>query len=373
MIDFDLNSYLNTHSPGYVIEIYNNNETAEYVYGNKALIPNKEKTTKDTLYDIASLTKVFTATITYIAYEEKLIDINSYVYDVDSNFKNLKKVKIIDLLSHNQNIWTKGYLGDAKNKNDFFKILYSAFVKSSVPTYVDAHYIILSIILEKIYNKSFEDICCEKIFKPLGMNKTTFDPNPEKCASNNYEQTSDRIVDYIYPGLVHDTKARMAKSFRMNLGHASIFTTGKDLMVFLKTFLNNALLKEETIKLMLQHRDTNKDNYKILKSISSGNDINEMYDNLLLNNNSIIIPKTYNNMGTRYKNVINKLNDIPNKASENSISFSGYTGPMFTIDFDNKIIVLIMCNVIHNSKMNRYERKEKTIEIMNMIFDNLIH
>lgn len=84
------------------------------------------------------------------------------------------------------------------------------------------------------------------------------------------------------------------------------------------------------------------------------------------------MPRTYNNMGLRYKNIIDDLNDVPYKASENSVSFSGYTGPMFTIDFDNQIIVIIMCNIIHNSRLNRYERKALTEEIMNKIFDNLL-
>ena len=77
-------------------------------------------------------------------------------------------------------------------------------------------------------------------------------------------------------------------------------------------------------------------------------------------------------MGTRYRNIIDSLNDVPNAASDNTISFSGYTCPMFSMDFDNKVIVLIMCNIIHNSKLNREERKALTVEIMNKIFDNIL-
>ena len=76
-------------------------------------------------------------------------------------------------------------------------------------------------------------------------------------------------------------------------------------------------------------------------------------------------------MGTRYRNDISILNDVPNKAGNNSITFSGYTGPSFTIDFDNEVIVIIMCNVMHNTTLNRKERKQKSVEIMNNIFDNL--
>lgn len=368
----NLDKYYECHSPGYVIEIYNNGKTEEYIYGNKAVIPKVEKATRDTLYDIASLTKVFTATLIYMAYEENLINLNDNIYNINTNFKNLKNVTIIDLLSHNQNIWTNGYLGDANSKEEFYNILYSAYVKDNIPTYVDTHYMILSTILETIYKESFEKICQKKIFDRLNLTNTTFNPKPDMCASNNYQYTSNEVIDYIYPGLIHDTKARIAKKYGVYLGHASIFTTGNDLLKFLKTFLNNELLQKETIKIMLQHRNTNELNLKKLKELIDGNDINEMYEKVKEDNIDVSFPLTYNNMGTRYRNEIKKINDIPNKASNNSITFSGYTGPTFTIDFDNNIIVVIMCNVIHNSKISRKERKAKTTDIMNMIFDDLI-
>ena len=111
---------------------------------------------------------------------------------------------------------------------------------------------------------------------------------------------------------------------------------------------------------------------KKLVDVSNEKDPNKAYEKLKKENGSFYLPKTYNNMGTRYRNVIKELNDIPDKASDNSIVFSGYTGPMFTIDFDNKIIVLVMCNVMHNTKLNRDERKALTFEIINKIFNNLI-
>jgi CubicO group peptidase (beta-lactamase class C family) len=299
-----------------------------------------------------------------MAYEDGFISIDDYIYDIDNSFKNLDNIRVIDLLSHNQDIWTIGYLGDAKDKDDFYRILYSSYVKSNDPTYEDVHYIILGVLLEKIYNKSYEELCETKIFNVLGMKNTTFNPNSDICASNNYEG----VVDYIYPGLIHDNKARKAKEMGINLGHASIFMTGSDLLLFLKSFLDYSLLKKETIKLMLGHRDINKENFDRLKGMYNSDDINYMYDKLASYNK---LPLTYNNMGVRYRNIIDKLNDVPDDASDNSVSFSGYTGPMFTIDFDNKVIVIIMCNVIHNSTLDRYERKEMTFEIMNMIFKKI--
>lgn len=109
----DLDKYTKFHSPGYVIEIYNNGEEKEIIYGNREIKPKVEKVNKNTLYDIASLTKTYTATLVYIAYEEKKLDLTQSIYEIDDHFTNLKETTILDLLSHNQEIWTKGYLGNA--------------------------------------------------------------------------------------------------------------------------------------------------------------------------------------------------------------------------------------------------------------------
>lgn len=77
--------------------------------------------------------------------------------------------------------------------------------------------------------------------------------------------------------------------------------------------------------------------------------------------------KTYNNMGTRYRGYLSKLEEVPKVCSNNTIVFSGYTGPMYIIDFINKIIVVIMCNNLHNTKLERIERKKITEEIMGKI------
>ena len=122
---------------------------------------------------------------------------------------------------------------------------------------------------------------------------------------------------------------------------------------------------------MLNHRDTNYENYQRLKQLVKEQDINAMYEEIVTKKLDIELPKTYNNMGTRYKNEIKKLNDVPNSASMGAITFSGYTGPMFTIDFEKQRIIVIMCNVLHNTRLTREERKKKTFEIMDSIFEYL--
>ncbi len=307
-----LDKYLFVHSPGYVIEIYNNGIFFEKAIGYKTLTPLKKVCDENTLYDIASLTKTFTATLIYMAYQEKRISLNTSVYEIDNNFTNLKDVTIRDLLCHNQEIYTNGYLGDAKSKKEFLNILYSAFKKTNIPTYVDIHYIILSFLLEKIYNKPFEKIILGKISIPLNLSSITFSPNKNLCAPNE--------IDI---GEVHDKKARTAKKLGFCVGHAGLFCNGHDL----------------------------------LKSL---------YCDIIKKEKDLYLPLNYNCMGARYKNKIIALNDVV-MPSDNSICFSGFTGPMYQIDFENKVIIVIMCNLLYNTKLNRKERKDKTVEIIENI------
>lgn len=369
----ELETYSKFHSPSYVIEIYHEKNTQEIIYGNREVTPTIKKSNHDTLYDIASLTKLYTATLVYIAYEEKKLDLYAKVNLIDNRFSHLQDVRIIDLLSHNQEIWTDGYLADAKSREEFYQILFSSTVKSHVPTYVDTHYIILSTILEKIYQLPYETLLKNKIFIPLNLKKTTVDPLGDNIASNNYEKLNDTIVDNTYPGIVHDKKARRAKELGVITGHASIFTTGSELLDFLKSFLDYSLLKPDTISLMLKHTDRNEMNYQLLSNFHNcqDKDINLMYQLALEQNENFKAIHTYNYMGTRYYNQIEALNDVPKYCSANTIVFSGYTGPMFLIDFDKFIIIVIMCNVIHNTKISRIERKDGTKHLMDIICHNL--
>ena len=228
-------------------------------------------------------------------------------------------------------------------------------------------------ILEKIYKKSFEELINQKILKPLKLKNTTFKPNPKNCASSNFETVNDTLITNLPLGVVHDKKARNAQKFGIYTGHAGLFSTGEDIMKFLTTFLDYSLLKKETIRLMLQHHDINNYNLNILKNhINKDLAINELYELVKKENNNFYLPSTYNFMGCRYRNDILEKNDVPTVLSNNSITFSGYTGPMFVIDFEQKIIILVMCNVLHNTNLNRVTRKEKTSEIINFILNNIV-
>lgn len=372
-MDEFINEMLKKHSTSYVIRTYNNGEINEYVYGYSSVIPKKIKNTSDTLYDIASLTKMFTSYMIYIAYEEGKLDINDYVNDIDNKFVNLRDVKIIDLLSHNIELWTNGYLGACKNKDEFLNLLYNIEIKNREACYVDSHYMVLSRMLEDIYNMDYYDLIKLKILDRLDIKNTSYDP-VGNIASSNYEYKDDKVIDDIEVGMIHDAKARVAKNLGIHTGHAGIFTSASEYMKLLLSLIEDdkKILKDSTIKMMISHRDVNKENLNNMLKYCKLSNQNDMYKECVKNNYDVHISRCINNMGARYKCMIDSKNDVPKLASENTICFSGYAGPCFLLDFDRHICILVMSNVIHTSHLDRVKRKALSDEIIEYMYNKII-
>lgn len=370
-------NYANIIKTGFI----KNNEIITYtaLNGYRELVPNKKEITIDTLFDIASLTKTITAITIYRAIEKGFLSLNDLVIKYEPRFINLKEVTILDLLSHRVDIWTEGHLKEEKSKDSFYNKIYTAYLKERTRTYVDTNYIILSILLENIYNKPFFKIVDEEIKKPLDIKSLTFRPD-YICASSNFEYNDGKIIDYIFPGIPHDPKARVAFENNFEIGSAGIFINTNDMFKILISLIDDKelLLKKDTIDLMIKHDNIEYEIFKSLKDYGKSkninteniNDINELFS--LVNDDDYIPLKSYNYFGTRYKNPIQQENYFPEKSSDNSVKFSGYTGPTYFIDFDKKIVILIMCNYIHNnSTTTRIQRRKLNANIINLIYNDI--
>lgn len=389
----NLDKYLNKHGTGYIIKtvtLKNNTLSIDTIVSGKSqVLPNPVVLTEEHIFDIASLTKLFTSILIHKTIEKGWLRLTDIVYDIDDRFANLKDVSILDLLSHKIELWTDGYIGHASDYQSFYNMLFKSKVKKRGRTYVDSHYMVLSIILEKIYNLPFAEIIDNEIVKALDLKNTSFAvKDNQMVVSNNYELVNGKVVDNIHPGLAHDLKARVAASCGIAVGHAGLFTTADDLLKVLISFIDNKkeLLSIESIDRMLSHDDISNEIKQILYNLAQINNIDISNDYVDLNKLFVqlskkyndesellsLIPKTYNYGGTRYRNPIDKKNDIPLKASDRTIVFSGYTGPVFLIDFDNNIIILIMTNVCHNSKLNRTERYDMSEKLISEIYNELV-
>jgi CubicO group peptidase (beta-lactamase class C family) len=201
-VDDFLNAEMNTHRiPGAALLIIQTNQTvkrAAYGFANLEL---KVKTTPETVFEIGSITKQFTAAcILLLAQDGKLaIDdkIASHLQHVPSAWQD---ITIRHLLTHTSGL--KSYTGldgfelRRRLTQDQFIEAIRAYPLEFRPgdswKYCNTGFNLLGFIVENVTGKSYWDFLDERILKPLGMS-FTFNRNPACLITNRaagYEQTN---------------------------------------------------------------------------------------------------------------------------------------------------------------------------------------
>lgn len=98
---------------------------------------------------------------------------------------------------------------------------------SNLPAFV------MGIILERVTGRSLSILGHTYFFEPLGMKNTTFFPAQSVCVPTEIQ--NGRVIQ----GIVHDDSARLFALARRSVGHAGLFSTAGDLMIFAGAVLAN--------------------------------------------------------------------------------------------------------------------------------------
>lgn len=260
MIDIDIRNILEEgvskkHFPGahFSIVFKGKNTLSNYV-GYKQIYPDLQALKGDEIYDIASLTKVVsTTTLVMKLIEDHRLSLDTKVDEI-LNWFDLKDVTVYDLLTHSSglpaDISRANTLKDKQEVIFRIKSVKMIYKKSKHIVYSDIGFILLGLMIEEITKKSLNENGQELIFKPLGMNDTSYHPNIERCAPT--ELREDNVYQGVLKGRVHDEKA-----FALGeAGHAGLFSTAHDLSLFIKAILENKfVLKNETIDMLFKLRE----------------------------------------------------------------------------------------------------------------------
>ncbi len=211
-----------------------NNDYIGFV-GNKQVYPNIEVNDINTVYDIASLTKVIvTNTLLTKLLASNKIKLDELVSNYIDGFK-YKDITIMDLITHSSGLISSLDKNKLAFRSQFFTELERKYNKGSKIIYQDINYIILGFIIEHIYNNSLDQVANDVIFKPLNMVNTCFNPfNKDICAPTEYSSSRGLIK-----GIVHDEKALFLNGY---CGSAGVFSDIFDMTKFAHMVLNNGNL-----------------------------------------------------------------------------------------------------------------------------------
>ncbi len=211
-------------------------------FGERALEPQREAMTLDTIFDVASLTKVVATTPAVMQLVEKgQIRLNDPVAKYLPQFavNGKEEITVRELLTHYSGLSEDLEL--AQSWEGWETAVHMAYeLKPIYPPgsrflYSDVNFIVLGALVERVSEMSLDSYCLKNIFAPLKMTHTRFLPptswNP-KIAPTQYDEH-----DKMLRGAVHDPTARRMSGVA---GHAGVFSTADDLAIFAEALLNGS-------------------------------------------------------------------------------------------------------------------------------------
>jgi CubicO group peptidase (beta-lactamase class C family) len=243
--------------------------------GSAVVVPERIEAGLDTIYDLASLTKVLvTGLLAGQMIERRQVDpegrASAYLPVLDTDEK--RSITVRDLLVHTSGLrnWLPMYVLAAAPQ-DVARAAAESTVETAVGSrviYSDLNFILLQALLEKIGGGSLEDLAKQQIFGPLGLVDTRFRPSSvqrrriaasengneferETCVEHGYLErppeagTQNVLRTGLIWGEVHDGNAYFMGGVA---GHAGLFGTADDVFKIAQQFLPNftTLLKPET-------------------------------------------------------------------------------------------------------------------------------
>lgn len=309
--------------PGAVL-IIGHNGHIEYqkAYGSRAIVPSREPMTLDTIFDIASLSKVVSTTPCIMKlFEQGKLRLDDPVTKYLPQFQGGKSdITVRLLMTHFSGLapdvelvprWTSYAEG----------IRRALTTKPAAPPgerfiYSDINYLLLGEIVARVSGMTLPEFAHSQIFQPLGMVDTQYQP---PVTLHNRIAPTELDADTHLPllGNVHDPTARYMGGIA---GHAGVFSTGADLARYAQMLLNGGeangirIFAPATVKKFTE--PASPADQPILRAL--GWDVDSPYSS---------------NRGELYP--------------IGSFGHTGYTGTSMWIDPQSNSFVILLTNVVH--------------------------
>lgn len=248
--------------PGGVIAIGYKADLSIHPFGRHTYESSSRAVTPDTIYDVASLTKPVVTT-TLIAMEVEAGQINldtpigNYLPEWNSGPQpeSRSRVTVRHLLTHTSGLAGHvTYYQSLKSKREIIARALSEQLlqlPSEKCEYSDPGFILLGNILETITGRSIDILAQQRIFEPLEMKTTMFNPSREFQSRIAPTGIDSPLRKGLIKGTPHDDNTFVMGGIA---GHAGLFSTASDLAAFCQTMLNGGiyahhrLLKRSTVE-----------------------------------------------------------------------------------------------------------------------------
>ena len=291
-------------------------------YGHAQITPQALEMQKDTIFDLASITKpMVTALSIMILYERGVIDLNDPVMKYLPSLGNsaTARATVKQLMTHTSglHVWYPTYLFPADTRLERIADQNTGEKKVA---YSCLGYLLLGKIIEIVTNVSLARFFMENIGTGLSANKLHFGPLKEteqaaatECGNVHEKQMASQygLVSQIQwrtaviRGQVHDGNAYYA--FDNVAGNAGLFSSAWDLATLTRAYLRGEIVSKKTLDMMARDHTG----------------------------------------GEEKRGLGWKMDMFPGLLSPASFGHTGFTGTMLVVDPQHDLIIILLANAVH--------------------------
>jgi CubicO group peptidase (beta-lactamase class C family) len=304
-----------------------------YADGSGTQLPEVERieTRTDTIYDLASVSKLFTSIVVMQQVEAGRVDLDAPVARYLPEFRShtaaspydKSGVTVRQLLTHTSGF--PAFLPLWRDYPDPASRLLAAVAADltaeagSRYLYSDLNLITLGALVTKVSGKPLDVLVADGITRPLKMRDTGYNPTVwtkrDRIAATEFQAVPDRGMVW---GEVHDENAW---SFGGVAGHAGVFSTARDLGVLAQTMINGGAY----------------DGKRILRTAS--------VQQMISNENTDFAGNAH---GLGFE--LDQRWYMGGLSSLRTAGHTGYTGTSLVIDFASRSFVILLTNRVHPSR-----------------------
>lgn len=353
-----------------IFVVHEGNVIIDKAYGHLTYNQREEVDT-ETMYDVASLTKIAATTMSIMDLENKnMINIDAPLstYLPFLNQSNKSKLIIRDIMSHSTGLipyinfykafsdskFRKNNIQDdisddftvkiAKDKyisKDWEYFIFDSIAKTNFVSeekmppnryiYSDLGFILLRKAIENITNQPIDRYVMDTFYKPLGLQRTTYLPNDRLSTTNIAPTQNDKVFrKQLLKGYVHDEAAALLGGVS---GHAGLFSTAEEIGIIMQMIMQEGIYNGKRFF-----------NSRIVKDFTAAQ-----------------YPEINNRRGIGFdKPNIENTEEGPvcTMASQSSFGHSGFTGCLAWADPEKQLVYVFLSNRIcpnaENTKLTKY-------------------
>jgi beta-N-acetylhexosaminidase len=319
--------------PGATLAVGFRGKLSVHAFGKQKYDAKSPTVNADTIYDIASLTKVVVTTTLV----EKLVEgdfpsplnldapIERYLPEWSKGPQPewRHKVTVRNLMTHTSGLPPfKEYWRTSTSKKETLARIFAEpleYEPGAKVVYSDLGIILMAEIIQRLTGKPLDVLANENIFGPLGMKRSMYNPPntmwPEIAPTEFDSQLRHRLVQ----GEVHDENAFAIGGVS---GHAGVFSTSGDLAVFCQMLLNGGVYAHQRILKRATIAEFTVPQSVAQKTRTLG----------------WVVPTEGGSSGHYF--------------SSHSYGHTGFTGTTIWIDPDRQLFVVLLTNRVHPTREN---------------------